>query len=193
MAHKFDPKNKEKLNSKERREKLPPEIILQKAGLQSGDYMIDIGCGVGYFSIPAAEMVKAKGKVYALDTSEEMTEFLTAELNTSGIENVEVLKSTEYGFPLAGETGDMLLMSMVLHEVENKKRFLQEARRTLKPSGKILIIEWDKKETEQGPPLKHRLDTRETKSYLLQAGFNNPETIELHEVSNTFYIVTAKA
>ena len=193
MAHKFDPKNKEKLNSKERRENLPPEIILRKAGLKSDHHLIDIGCGVGYFSIPAAKIVNSNGKVYALDTSEEMTEFLTAELNTSGIENVEVLKSTEYGFPLAGETGDMLLMSMVLHEVEDKKRFLQEARRTLKPSGKILIIEWDKKETEQGPPLKHRLDTRETKSYLLQAGFNNPETIELHEVSNTFYIVTAKA
>lgn len=192
MAHKFDPKNKEKLNSKERRENLPPEIILRKAGLKSDHHLIDIGCGVGYFSIPAAKIVKSNGKVYALDTSEEMTEFLTAELRTLGIENVEVLNSREYGFPLEEDTGDMLLMSMVLHEVEDKKRFLQEARRTLKPSGRILIIEWDKKETEQGPPLKHRLDTQETKNYLHQAGFNNPEIIEIQELSNTFYMVTAK-
>ncbi len=192
MAHKFDPKNKEKLNSKERRENLPPEIILRKAGLKSDHHLIDIGCGVGYFSIPAAKIVNSNGKVYALDTSEEMTEFLTAELKTLGIENVEVLNSREYGFPLEEDTGDMLLMSMVLHEVEDKKRFLQEARRTLKPSGRILIIEWDKKETEQGPPLKHRLDTQETKNYLHQAGFNNPEIIELQELSNTFYMVTAK-
>jgi len=193
MAHKFNPKNKEKLQSKERKENLPPNIILRAAGLQPGDNMIDIGCGVGYFSIPAAEMVGPKGKVYALDTSTEMTDFLIAELKASQIENVQVQKSYEYGFPLEEGSGDMLLMSMVLHEVEDKKLFLQEAYRTLKNQGKIVIIEWDKKETEQGPPLKHRLDPQETKDYLIQAGFNNPEILKLEEVADTFYTVIATA
>ena len=193
MAHKFDPKNKEKLQSKERRENLPPDKILQKAKLQPGHHFIDIGCGVGYFSIPAAEIVRPEGKVYALDTSKEMTEFLTSELKTSGVENIQVVESQEYGFPLENRTGDMLLMSMVLHEVEDKPLFLQEAHRTLKPQGKILIIEWVKKETEQGPPLKHRLDFQETKNYLIQAGFKNPEILELPMVADTFYIVTALA
>lgn len=193
MAHKFDPKNKDKLQSKERRENLPPIRILQEVGLQPGHHMIDIGCGVGFFSIPAAKMVVPNGKVYALDTSMEMTDFLTSELKASQIENVQVEKSEEYGFPLKDDTGDMLLMSMVLHEVEDKKLFLQEAYRTLKNQGRIVIIEWVKKETEQGPPLKHRLAHQETKGYLIQAGFNNPELVNLQEVSDTFYIVTARA
>lgn len=192
MAHKFDPKNKEKLKSKERRENLPPVKILQEAGLLADHHLIDIGCGVGYFSIAAAEIVTPKGKVYALDTSTEMLEFLTVELKASQIENVVVKESQEYGFPLKDGTGDMVLMSMVLHEVEDKQLFLEEAHRTLKSQGKIIIIEWDKKETEQGPPLKHRLDTQETKDYLIQAGFKNPEILKLQEVANIFYIITAK-
>lgn len=192
MAHKFNPKNKGKLQSKERKENLPPGRILQAAGLQPGHHLIDIGCGVGFFSIPAAEMVTPGGKVYALDTSTEMTDFLTAELKASRIENVQVEKSNEYGFPLEDDTGDMLLMSMVLHEVEDKKMFLLEAYRILKNQGKIIIIEWEKKETEQGPPLKHRLGHQETKEYLVQAGFNNPEIVKLQEVSDDFYVVIAR-
>ncbi|NBG86985.1 class I SAM-dependent methyltransferase [Isachenkonia alkalipeptolytica] len=193
MAHKFDPKNKGKLQSEERKENLPPEKILEKAGLGQGETLIDVGCGVGYFSIPGAKKVGAKGKVYALDTSSEMTAFLTSEIKKACIENIEVLKSQEYGFPVEDSQGDMLLMSMVLHEVEDKKRFLQEARRTLKNRGRILIIEWEKKETEQGPPLKHRLDFQETKHYLTEAGFKDPEVVRMQEVAETFYIVTARA
>lgn len=193
MAHKFDPKNKEKLQSKERKEKLPPEIILKKGGLLPGQIMVDIGCGVGFFTIPGAKILGEKGKVYALDTSAEMTDFLTAEIEAASIENIEVIKSREYAFPLVDSLGDMLLMSMVLHEVDDKKEFLLEARRTLKKQGRILIIEWQKKETEQGPPLDHRLSFQDTKNYLIEAGFKEPEVLNLQEVDDTFYIITAKA
>jgi ubiquinone/menaquinone biosynthesis C-methylase UbiE len=193
MAHKFDPKNKKKLQSKERRQNLPPDRVLAKIGLQPGQNFIDIGCGVGYFSLPASKILGPKGRVYALDTSEEMTEFLKSELKALSIENVQVANSTEYGFPLKDAAGEMLLMSMVLHEVEDKRRFLQEARRTLKSGGKIIIIEWVKKETEQGPPLIHRLDPQETKDYLIDAGFKTPAVINIDEVAKTFYLITAEA
>ena len=193
MAHKFNPKNKDKLHSEERRKNLPSKLILQKIELQPGHQFIDIGCGIGYFSIPASEVVSPRGKVYALDTSEEMTAFLTAEVKALGRENIEIIQSSEYGFPLEEATGDRLLMSMVLHEVEDKKRFLKEAHRTLKASGEIMIIEWHKKETKQGPPLDHRIDSQETMNYLLEAGFINPELIEIPQVANTFYVITAKA
>ncbi len=193
MAHKFDPKNKEKLQSKERKESLPPEIILQKGGLLPGETLIDIGCGVGFFSVPATRMLGPKGKVYALDTSSDMTEFLRAETGKAAIENIEIIESQEYDFPLEDSQGDMLLMSMVLHEVEDKKRFLMEARRILKQEGRILIIEWQKEETDQGPPLNHRLDFQETKKYLIEAGFMDPKALSLQEVAKTFYIITAEA
>jgi ubiquinone/menaquinone biosynthesis C-methylase UbiE len=193
MAHKFNPKNKEKLQSKERRQNLPPDKVLTEVGLQPGQVFIDIGCGVGYFSIPASKIVGSRGRVYALDTSVEMTEFLKAELKALSIKNVGVENSTEYGFPLKDSIGEMLLMSMVLHEVEDKRRFLQEAHRTLKSGGKIIILEWVKKETEQGPPLIHRLDPQETKDYLIEAGFKYPRLINIEDMAKSFYLIAAEA
>lgn len=189
MAHKFNPKNKEKLMNKERKKNLPPYEILREAGLQPGQTVIDIGCGVGYFSLPAAEIVGPNGEVYALDTVREMTDYLKAELEKNKVQNVKVLNSTEYGFPIKEDLGDYLLMSMVLHEVEEKTEFLQEAYRTLKNSGKIVLIEWQKKETEEGPPLKHRIGPEQAKSYLKQVGFQKLEVVDLNRF---FYMVVGE-
>jgi len=61
MANKFDINNKNKLDNPKRRESLPPYDILKTLGLQEGDIFADIGCGIGYFSIPAADIVGSKG------------------------------------------------------------------------------------------------------------------------------------
>ena len=72
MKHKFDAKSKHKLDNHQRRELLPPERTLLLMGLREGDVMADIGCGIGYFTVPAADIVGNSGKVYGLDVSEEM-------------------------------------------------------------------------------------------------------------------------
>lgn len=186
MAYKFNPKNKEKLMNKERKKNLPPYEILRQVGLQPGQTFIDIGCGVGYFTLPAAEIVGPEGAVYALDTVREMTDYLKSELMKNRVQNVQVLNSTEYGFPIGDDLGDYLLMSMVLHEVEEKTEFLREAYRTLKNSGRIVLIEWQKKETEEGPPIKHRIAPEQAKSYLKQVGFRKLEVLDLNQF---FYMV----
>ena len=55
--HKFDPKNMARLESEERRKKMPPDVILKKIGISSGVRVADIGCGIGFFSIPASKIV----------------------------------------------------------------------------------------------------------------------------------------
>ena len=67
MAKKFDPRKKDQLTAPEREEKLHPKALLQSFGLQAGNFMADIGCGPGFFTIPAAEIVGPNGKVYAAD------------------------------------------------------------------------------------------------------------------------------
>ena len=74
MTHKFDAKNRHKLDNPKRREMLPPEKTLIRLGLKQGDIVADIGCGIGYFTIPAANIVGDSGKVFAMDISPEMLE-----------------------------------------------------------------------------------------------------------------------
>jgi ubiquinone/menaquinone biosynthesis C-methylase UbiE len=171
MAHKFNVKEMYRLDSPERRKILPPEETLIKAGLKINDIFIDIGCGIGYFSIPASIIIGNEGKVFALDTSKEMLEELKRRIYEKKIKNITPFLSESYKFPLESNVGTFALISNVLHEVEDKISFLKETNRALLEEGTLCIIEWQKKETERGPPLEDRLSESEIKDLLEKTNF----------------------
>ncbi|MEK6690066.1 MAG: methyltransferase domain-containing protein [Nitrospirota bacterium] len=70
--HKFDPKNIDILISEERKRELDPFRYLNEKGLRKEMVFADIGCGPGFLVFPASEIVGRDGKVYALDTQQEM-------------------------------------------------------------------------------------------------------------------------
>ncbi|MDY1591414.1 MAG: class I SAM-dependent methyltransferase [Methanofastidiosum sp.] len=189
MAHKINVKHMYRLDSPERRKMLPPEETLFNAGLTKNDIFIDIGCGIGYFSIPASKIVGPKGKVFALDTSKEMLEELNRRINEDKITNIENIHSTPYNFHLDQDTGTFALISNVLHEVDDKLIFLSETNRVLKTNGKLCIIEWQKKETEKGPPLKYRLSELEVKKLLDQTNF---KLLDSYSIADDFTAYISK-
>lgn len=73
MVHKFDVKKAGILDDPERNQILNPEIILDKLELTGEMVIADLGCGTGFFSIPASKRVK---KVFALDIQQEMLDIL---------------------------------------------------------------------------------------------------------------------
>lgn len=171
MVHKFNIKEMHKLDSFERRKVLPPEEILIKAGLKNKDIFIDIGCGIGYFSIPASRIIGEGGKVFALDTSSEMLEEFEKRINERNIKNITPILSDPYRFPLESNVGTFALISNVLHEVEDKISFLNETNRVLRVCGILCIIEWQKKKTDRGPPLEDRIDESEIKNLLEKTNY----------------------
>lgn len=179
MAHTFDPSERNKLDSPERRAAMPPEETLVKAGIKPGDIILDIGCGMGYFAVPASRMVGPKGAVYALDISGVMLAELRSKTASTGIFNIHTVQSS-YGklnIPEADYT--LALLVNVLHEVDDKKTFLEQVAAALKPGAKLSVIEWRKMETPEGPPLKERLSEDEMQVLLKKAGFTEPEAILL--------------
>ncbi len=189
MAHKFDVNNMNRLDSPERRKMLPPEETLINAGLAKNDFFIDIGCGIGYFSIPASKIVEPKGKVFALDTSNEMLEELNKRINENKITNIVYIHSAPYNFHLDQDIGTFALMSNVLHEIDDKLIFLNETNRILKTEGKLCIIEWQKKETEKGPPVKDRLSELEVKKLLDQTNF---KLLDSYSIGDNFTAYISK-
>jgi precorrin-6B methylase 2 len=95
LTHKFDVSQKVKLDNPARRAILPPDETLGKLGLNAGEVMADIGCGIGYFTFPAAKMIGPGGRVYALDVAPEKD--LTKVLEVEGFINIETLSlGTEF-------------------------------------------------------------------------------------------------
>ena len=174
MPHIFDPEERHKLDSPERRAEMPPEETLVKAGIKPGDIFLDIGCGTGYFSLPAARMIGPKGVVYALDVSGVMLAELRSKVASQGIFNLQTLQTArgKLALPEAGVT--LALISDVLHEVDDRRTFFAAVGAALKPGARLAVIEWEKKETPKGPPLKDRLAEDERRALLKKAGFTEP-------------------
>jgi ubiquinone/menaquinone biosynthesis C-methylase UbiE len=188
MAHKFDPANINRLDNEWRRQNLPPLPTLEKLGLSSTDIVSDIGCGIGYFTIPAAGMLDSENKVYALDTSDQMLEEVKKRMSAAGVSNIVTIKTSEYDLKLPDESVTFALMVNVLHEIEDKAQFITEVRRILKAEGKIAIIEWEKENMEMGPPKDHRIGKDETAALLRSFGLIADGAIQL---ASEFYGLVA--
>ncbi len=169
-GHKFDVAHRAQLDSGERRSYLDARAILEAFEVRPGMHLADIGSGTGFFAIPAAEIVGPRGRVYAVDLSAEMLEDLQAKLRKAPSRNLEALRSTEDRIPLPDGSVDFVFMACVLHELDGPGTLL-EARRILRPSGRLGIVDWIKEDMEFGPPKAHRLDEGEAKGVLHDAGF----------------------
>jgi ubiquinone/menaquinone biosynthesis C-methylase UbiE len=166
-----------------------PEISLESIGLRSGMTFIDVGCGYGFFTIPAAQIVGKTGRVYAVDINASSIDQLKREAAEKSLKNIraEVAAAEETVF--CDECADIVFYSTVLHDFRDPAKVLRNAKLMLKPSGKLVNLDWKKKPTELGPPLQIRFSEEQAGNLIKQAGF----AIEsVKDVESDFYIVTAK-
>ena len=166
----FNPAEKAKLESPERYKILPPFKTLKVMCLKEDDIMIDIGCGTGYFTLPASEITGPSGKVIGADISQEMLDEVRSKINGIG-HNIELVLSNSAELPVRDSQATFALLSNVLHEAEDMMGMLAEASRVLKPGGRLAIIEWEKTEMPVGPPIEHRLYHEEIMKMVMDSGF----------------------
>ena len=134
---------------------LNPLETLIRVGLSENDSVCDIGAGSGIFTIPAAQITK--NNVYALEIDDEMLEVIGEKTKRLGLNNIVPVKVSDDKFNIEDHVVDFALVVTVFHEIENKRGFLSEIKRVLKNEGKIMVIEFHKRETPMGPPVAHRI------------------------------------
>jgi ubiquinone/menaquinone biosynthesis C-methylase UbiE len=121
-----------------------PKEVLEKLKPSEKMTAADFGCGSGGWTIPLAKLL-AKGKVFAIDIQEEPLSALRAKANLEKVGNIEIIREdVEKGTSLAPETADIVLITNLLCEAYDKHGLISEAKRVLKPGGKILIVDWVK-------------------------------------------------
>ena len=157
MAHKFDPARLGSLTSERRQEAVKPIELLQRAGVQAGDMILDWGSGAGFFAVPAARLAGETGRVVAVDVQPEMVTATKEAVARVGLANVEVMAAAEYQLPPGLPAFDWVILAYILHEVHEPRRLLELARKALKPGGRLLIVEWPQEIGPHGPPAAERL------------------------------------
>ena len=134
-----------------------PEKNLEELNLNGDTVLADLGAGTGYYSWAAASIIAkhgGKGHVYAIDVQKSLLERITTEATRRGIGNLRVIwgdVDRMGGTKLADNNLDAVIVSNVLFQAENKKTFLQEATRILKPGGKMMLIDWSDSFGQMGP------------------------------------------
>ncbi|MGA8603475.1 MAG: methyltransferase domain-containing protein [Thermoplasmata archaeon] len=165
------------LESPERRANQNPDGLWRRVGLQAGDVVADVGAGSGFFAFPAATVVGAKGRVYAVDVSEELVELLREKADARRIRNVEPVLSTPTHIPIEDALADVVLLANVFHGIPPKT--VGEAVRLLRPGGRFVDVDWKKEETPEGPPVQHRLSIAEATAALRTHGLVRVDSFEL--------------
>ncbi len=172
MSHKFDPTRAEKLISVQRYQELKPDILLQRLATPPGSTILDLGCGNGFFSFPAA-VAMGEGMVIAADVSEPMLSLLN---QRNPPENIQVLPVEEVKMDIEDDSVDATVMIALYHEFKSPSDNLAEIKRVLRPEGKLMILDWDPlAERERGPSKDHRVSESKVLSDLGSAGFKVDE------------------
>jgi ubiquinone/menaquinone biosynthesis C-methylase UbiE len=121
--------------------------LLELAALRPGERVLDIACGSGLVTFPAAEAVGPTGEVVATDISEEMVKLIGRLAAERGVTNVsfERMDAEELG-ALADASFDAVLTALGLMYVPDVVRALQEQHRVLKPGGRAVAAVWGQRD-----------------------------------------------
>ncbi|MCB2200379.1 class I SAM-dependent methyltransferase [bacterium] len=152
----------------------PPELIVGPY-IKPGNTVLDIGCAMGYFTLPMAKMVGQEGRVIATDIQPEMLVRLQKRVQRAKLGNrIDLRRSYDLSLGLADLPGqaDFALAFAVLHEAVSKQAMLEQIYATLRPGGRLLIVE---------PPSKVNVSNwAKTEETAFRAGFILEEHPSIH-------------
>lgn len=119
-----------------------PQKLLDALGIKPGQTVCDLGCGSGYYTLELARRVGPQGKVLAVDIQPEMLSLLDQGAKQSGLKNIELILNTPIDPKLPDEAVDLILLVDVYHEFSYPEQMLQAMRKSLKPDGRIVLVEF---------------------------------------------------
>ena len=151
------------------------DTLWQKLNWPSDITVLDLGCGEGRYSLPAADRVGPKGRVIAIDLWAEGIDRLKAAAAQQKINNIDARVADASGpLPLQDQSVDVCLMATVLHDfvvADMADRALREVARVLKPQGSMAVVEFKKEDSPYGPPRRIRLAVEDLAMMVQHLGF----------------------
>jgi ubiquinone/menaquinone biosynthesis C-methylase UbiE len=151
-----------------------PAELVQAMGLEPGMAVADIGTGAGYMLPFLSRAVGPKGRVLAEDIQDDFLEKARARAKTDRLDNVHFVKGNEADPMLPEGSVDVALALDSYHHYDYPEKMLAGIRRGLKPGGRLVIVEYYKREKAMpnGRALEHiRLDAPDVIKEIEANGF----------------------
>lgn len=159
------------LNGEERRKWQNPDAILVSIGVKTGVTFVDVGCGDGFFAVPAAKLVGSSGRVYALDVDSDAIGRLMEKAAKETLRNLELKVGMAEEMVFCDSCADIVFFGIVFHDFSDPNKVLSNVKRMLKPTGRLIDLDWKKEPMRLGPPLQIRFNVEKASSLIEAAGF----------------------
>ena len=148
----------------------PAELVAALA-LRPGMTVADLGAGTGYFTRYLSAAVGATGTVFAVETEPNMVAKLRERSEHEQTKNVTpVLASFDHP-RLPSRAVDLVLIVDTFHHIDDRLPYLRRLAEMLKPGGRVVIVDWEKRDLPVGPPADHKLAREQVVSEMESAGY----------------------
>ncbi len=155
-----------------------PDRAIDVLRIEKGATVADVGAGSGYMTVKLSKKVGPQGKVYANDIQQGMLDLLNKRLVKSKITNVTTVLGTQDDPRLPSEALDLIIMVDVYHELSQPQVILRKLRSSLKPGGRLVLLEYRKEDPDVPIRPEHKMSVADAKLEVEAEGFKLTKTNE---------------
>ncbi|HWB10394.1 MAG TPA: class I SAM-dependent methyltransferase [Pirellulales bacterium] len=154
------------------------KTLIKALKVPSGATVCDMGCGNGYYTLRMARLVGKKGRVLAVDIQPEMLHLLELRAKDAGADNVEPVQGTVVDPKLPDGEVDLILLVDVYHEFSHPEEMLAAMRKSLKPHGRLALVEFRLEDPSVPIKLEHKMSKEQIMKEIPPNGFKLVEEFE---------------
>jgi len=161
-----------------------PRKIISQLDLLGSHHVADFGSGAGFYTLALAEFMGPEGKIFAIDVQKAHLEKIARQAELKSFDSIHTLWADiekEKGSRLRDNSIDVVIMANILFQLEHKNEALLEARRILKPEGRLLIVDWSESFGNLGPKTDHVVTEQTAAELCALAGFGISRHVEAGE------------
>jgi len=147
------------------------EQLMNALEIRRGARVADIGSGTGYFTWRLAQRVGPAGKVLAVDVQQRMLDLTRAAVAQRKLANVEYVLASESDPRLPEKAFDLVFIAYAYHEFADPDRVMAAVRRSLKPGGRVVVLEYAKESNIAPASPLHKMSFEEIRREIEPMGF----------------------
>jgi SAM-dependent methyltransferase len=164
--------NVEFFNRPEREAEEKSDALVEALDIPEGGTIADIGAGTGYFTWRLARRAGPVGKVIAVDIQQRMLDLAAETVRRHGLSNVEYVLGKDSDPRLPARSFDMVFIAHSYHEFSEPEKTMEAIRQSLKPAGRLVIVEYAKENTQAPASPLHKMSFDEIRDEIEPIGFD---------------------
>ncbi len=154
-----------------------PETVLDALDIPEGATVADVGAGAGYFTWRLARRVGPKGRVIAVESQQKMLDLVAEELRKRRLANVDLVLGEDRNPRLPEAAVDLVLIANAYHEFSDPEAMMGAIRRSLKPGGRVAVLEYRKEDAYTPVEGLHKMGLREVRFEMESMGFETEQVL----------------